>query len=319
MRKIALLVIFAGVFFSASLFGQSATGKKVLFVDSYHSGYEWSDGILRGLKAGLQGSGVVLDVFHMDTKNNPADDFKKQAGLKAKAHIEQTKPNLVIVADDNATNYLLMPFYKNAALPFLFVGINWEASAYGLPYSNATGMLEVALVSQLVANLKEYAKGDRVGFITGDSETERKELKSYKEILKLQFASEKFVKTFAEWKDEYKKMAGSVDMILFGNNAGIKDWNQAEAVKLVTENAKVPTGTINDYIMPYVMIGMVKIPDEFGLWAAENSIKILKGESPKGIPMVQNKQQKLMLNVGLASKAGIVIKPALLKNATIVK
>ena len=319
MRKIALSVIAAGLCISASLFGQSAAGKKVLFVDSYHAGYEWSDGILRGLKAGLQGSGVVLDVIHMDTKNNPSEDFKKQAGVKAKAHIDQTKPNLVIVADDNATNYILMPFYKNAAVPFLFVGINWEASAYGLPYANATGMLEVALVSQLVANLKEYAKGDRVGFITGDSETERKELKSYKEILKLQFASEKFVKTFPEWKDEFKKMSGSVDMILFGNNAGIKDWNAAEAAKLAADNAKVPTGTINDYIMPFVMIGMVKVPDEFGVWAAQTGLKILKGDSPKSIPVTQNKQQKLMVNVGLATKAGIVIKPTLLKNATIVK
>ena len=319
MRRSISLIALVLACVTSTVFAQNLTGKKVLLIDSYHEGYEWSDGIVRGLKNGLTGSGIVLDILRLDTKNNPGEDFKKQAGLKAKAYIEQTKPDLVVAADDNAANYIIVPFFKNSSIPFISVGVNWDASAYGFPYKNLTAMIEVSLVSQLIANMKDYAKGDRLGFITGDSETERKELKYYKQLFNIPFTSEKLVKTFAEWKTEYRKMAGSVDMIFFGNNAAIKDWDAKEAADWIAQYTKIPSGTINDYMMPFTMVGMAKLSDEFGVWSAQTAKKILAGASPADIPMVKNEQTKLMLNVALATKAGIVFKPALLKNATIVK
>lgn len=75
---------------------------KVLFVDSYHDGYPWSDsildGVLKTLKARRQAGGeldcsaspVALSVCHMDTKRNGSEEFKRQAGLRVKALIERT-------------------------------------------------------------------------------------------------------------------------------------------------------------------------------------------------------------------------------------
>ena len=51
--------------------------KKVLFIDSYHEGYDWSDGITRGVKSVLEGSGVNLKVIRMDTKRNNSEEFKR--------------------------------------------------------------------------------------------------------------------------------------------------------------------------------------------------------------------------------------------------
>ena len=67
-------------------------GKKVLFVNSYHEGYEWSDGIEAGLQDILKGSGVELEFVRLDTKRNPTDEFGREAGIKAKAEIEAFKP-----------------------------------------------------------------------------------------------------------------------------------------------------------------------------------------------------------------------------------
>ena len=52
-------------------------GKKILFVDSYHQGYEWSDGIEAGLRHGLEGAGVELKIVRMDTKRNTDDEFRQ--------------------------------------------------------------------------------------------------------------------------------------------------------------------------------------------------------------------------------------------------
>jgi hypothetical protein len=39
----------------------------------------------------------------MDTKRNTSEDFKKQAGLKAKKAIADFTPDVVIASDDNGT------------------------------------------------------------------------------------------------------------------------------------------------------------------------------------------------------------------------
>ena len=144
MRKLFVVVMSVISIFSfctASL-SQSLAGKKVLFVDSYHEGYAWGDGIISGIKTVLEGSGVELKIFRMDTKRNGEKAFKESAALKAKAEIEDFKPDVVIAGDDNASKYLVVPYYKDASLPFIFCGVNWDATGYGFPFKNVTGMLE---------------------------------------------------------------------------------------------------------------------------------------------------------------------------------
>ena len=54
-------------------------GKKVLFIDSYHTGYKWSDGITKGIQDVVGDSGVELKIHRMDTKRNTSEEFKKNA------------------------------------------------------------------------------------------------------------------------------------------------------------------------------------------------------------------------------------------------
>ncbi len=295
-------------------------GKKILYIDSYHEGYAWSDGITRGVRTTLEGTGVELKVHRMDTKRNPSEDFKKQAGLQAKAFIEEFKPDVVILSDDNAVNYILTEFYRDASLPFVYCGLNWDSSLYGLPYKNTAGMVEIALTNQLINKLKQYAPGGRMGYLSAETETERKNLENYNKLLKLNFEKSVFVKNFAEWKNAFKKMQGEVDIIIFENNAGIPDWNDEEAEKFALENSKIPAGTLNDWIMKTVLIGYTKVPEEQGEYSAQTALKILDGVSPGIIPEVTNKKGDLMLNLKIAKKLNIAFTPAMIRAAkTIIK
>lgn len=294
------------------------SGKKILFVNSYHEGYPWSDGEERGAQATLAGTGVELKFLRMDTKRHQGDAFSKAAGEKAKAEIDAFKPDVVIVTDDPAVKYVLQPFYKNATLPFVFAGVNWDATKYGLPYRNATGMLEVAPVKALVATLRGYAKGTRVGYMTVDSETERIEVPWYEKAIGAPFAKVVYAKSFAQWKDAFQKMQGEVDMVLMGNYVGLPDWNEAEARAWVMDHTKVPSGCAYDFMMPFSMLGFTKIEVEQGAWAAAAAVRILKGESPSAIPVASNKESKILVNVKLATKAGVVFKPEVIRSATAV-
>lgn len=294
-------------------------GKKILYIDSYHEGYEWSDGITKGIESVLDGTSVELKIHRMDTKRNDTVEFGKQAALKAKSVIEEFKPDVVIASDDPAFKYLLMPYYRDATLPFVFCGINWDASIYGAPYKNTAGMIEVSLTPQLITFLKEYSKGDRLGFMAGNTTTDKKNAEYYKKLFNITFTKKYHVNTFEEWKQSFIKLQEEVDMVILENNAGIIDWNNSEAEAFVLENTKIPAGATMDWMAPYSLIGFTKVPEEQGEWSAQTALRILNGTPPSDIPQVTNKKGRLYVNLKLADKLGVVISPELLKNAIIIR
>jgi len=292
-------------------------GKKVVWVDSYHQGYEWSDGIEAGVQAGLAGTGVELKIVRMDTKRNPEEAFAEAAGDSAWAEIEAFAPDVVIACDDNAQKYLVVPYLKDTSLPVVFCGVNWDASIYGLPASNVTGIVEVELPDRLIDHLKTYAPGNRIGYLTVDSETERKVAEIYNDRF---FGGEMqtyWVKTYEEFEAAFIKAQEEVDILFFGNNAGIDRWSDEEVVPFITENTKIPSGTINSWLAPYVLITLAKSAEEQGEWSAGAVLQILEGTPASEIAVVENKKEVLILNLDLAEKLAVVFPPSMLRNAEI--
>jgi len=316
--KFVKIVVYIIIFISLSVLADQQASKKVLFVNSYHADYEWSNGILAGIKDIFKDKAIELKTFEMDTKRNRDESFKEEAALKAKAVIESFQPDVVIAADDSASKYLIMPYFKDADLPFVFCGVNWDSSVYGFPFKNVTGMEEVALVPQIIAHLKEHTKGDKIAYLAADVFTQQKVLKYHKKLLNIDYDQVHLVKTFAEWKNSYLKLQDEVDMIMMGNHNGISDWDEESAQQFVVEHSKIPTGTEYNFEMPFSLLGITKVAEEQGIWVAETALKILEGTSPSDIPIVQNKQGKSMINMRIAKKIGVVFKLSVLKTAEII-
>lgn len=308
----------------------SPAKKKVLFVNSYHRGYDWSDGITQGILdtfgATLKSNGevdnseskVILKIFYMDTKRNGSKESKESAALKAKEVIDSWKPDVVIASDDNAAKYLIVPYYKNSKLPFVFCGINIDASPYGFPSENVTGMVEVTLIKPMLKHLNKYAKGNRIGLLGADTLTRRKSAAIYGSYYKLDIDN-RHAATFEEWKKEFAKLQDEVDMMLITSPAGISGWDRQAAVQFVLKNAKIPSGCMIHTAMPFALIGFTKVPQEQGEWAARTALDILAGKSPKDIPVVTNKKAKVYLNMRLAKKLGIKFPMELIERAGFVE
>lgn len=294
---------------------QSAKGKKILFIDSYHAGYAWSDGITKGIETALAGSGAELKVIRMDTKRNGSDDFKKDAALKAKAVIDQFKPDVVIAADDNASKYLIVPYYKDGALPFVFCGVNWDASVYGFPTKNVTGMIEVTPIPQLIEQLQGFAKGSRLGFLAPDILTAHKELENISKVFNLSPVAY-FAKDFSDWQKGFSELQGKVDILILDSDGGLYSDKAAEMLAFVEANTKVATGTTYDFMAPYTLVAFAKLAEEQGNWSAMTALQILNGTSPAAIPVVQNKEGALIINTRIASKLGVEIAFELAQSAT---
>ncbi len=316
MKKLALTVLSISLFLFISSVSMAAdfSGKKVLFIDSYHEGYPWSDGITKGVQQTLNGTGVELKIIRLDTKRNKGEAFMNEAVQKAKAVIESFKPDVVIAADDNASKYLIKPFYKDAALPFVFCGVNWDASNYGFPYKNVTGMVEVAGVNELLDTLKPYAKGDRIALLSDDTLSSRKNVDNYKNVLGVNL-TEFLVKTMAEWKENFKKIQANFDILIIENVIGINDFDAKKGEAFATANSKIPSGAVQGLNMPYALLGYLKVAEEQGEWSANAALKILGGTSPSDIPIVKNEKGSLVVNAKIAARAGIELDYEIIGNA----
>jgi len=289
--------------------------KRVLYVDSYNQGYEWSDGVLEGIQSVLDNSGIDLKIFHMDTKRNTDEAYKKSAALQAKELIASFRPDVVIASDDNASKYLIMPYFKDVRLPFVFCGVNYNADDYGFPYSNVTGMLELPPAIKLIYSLKHFKRIVTVGYLAADTLTERKDGSYTKRDVREDFI-ERYVKTFDEWKMAFNQMQNQVDVLIVGNNGGIKGWNDAEARRFALDNTRIPTGCLLDWMAPVVFLGATRSAQEQGSYAATTALKILDGTPASNIPIVGNVQANIIINMQIANKLGIKVPKSFLKIAS---
>ena len=278
------------------------SGKRVLHIDSYHRGNTWNDRIADALKETFDGTGVDLKIIHLDTKRNPTEDYKKASALRAKEIIEAFKPDVVTASDDNASKYLIQPYYKDADLPFVFCGLNWDASTYGFPYKNVTGMVEVTPLPQIVRLLREHAKGDRIGYLAENTLTKRKEIEYHKKLFGIEYDQVYLVDTFDEWQEAFLKAQDEVDMLVIMGVAKLSDFDDDVARKLAEEQTRIPTGTDFGWLMHLAMLGVGKVPEEQGRWAAKAAMKILDGVPPSRIPLAYNKEGKLFFNKKIAEK-----------------
>ena len=290
---------------------QARTQQKVLLVQSYHHGFLWSDALYTGLMRVLVPAGVHVETIWMDTKRRASEKHKQKAAAGVLRLIENYQPDVVIAADDNASKYVVAPHLKGRALPVVFCGVNWDASVYGFPASNVTGMVEVAPVKALLDLMGPYVKGKRVAFLGPDNVTHEKEVENIRSRYGLEMTVHS-VSHFKAWKTAFQKLQGTTDLIMLENFAGIRGWDTGEAEDFVEKHIKTPTASTHDVMAPYSLISLAKSAEEQGEWSAQAALKILTGTRVKDIPLVENQRSMLYINERVAQALGVKF-PALLK------
>lgn len=317
-KYLSLFVLAFLSYLSLGVVAGEFDGKKVLYIDSYHEGYAWSDGMTESIVGIIGESGAELKIHRMDTKRNKTTEFKQKAALDAKKLIESFQPDVVIATDDNASKYLLAPYYKGSSIPFVFAGVNWDATPYGFPTSNITGMVEVNAYPDLLDLLNSMARGEKVGFLSGPGETGALVVERSKKILGLEISEVRQANTFEEWKSSFIELNGKVDVLLLNNNAGITDWDKEAAKQFVESNTKIPTGSTNAWMLDYSLMTYAKLASEQGEWAALTAMRILLGESPADIPIERNKRGDIGINKRVASAIGVTVSENIEFSASIV-
>jgi ABC-type uncharacterized transport system substrate-binding protein len=304
---------------------------RILLVNSYHYQYPWTRGITQaaakvlqveldslGMPLAQKKTSVTFQVVYLDTKRNTSQSYIRQRVEWAKEHIDQFAPDVLLVSDDNAVNYLVAPHCREWGFPVIFCGVNWSADEYHLPQDQVIGMVEVQLIDQLVEQLLKYSRGKRIGYLKGDDFAARKEAKFYTDRFNLNLQS-RFIQTYAQWEQEYRRLQHDVDLLLIGNAASIKGWDAQRARELVMSATTIPTGNWDSWMAPYAMLTLATKPEEQGEWIAQRALDILAGTSITELHSTRNKQAAVYLNMALAKKLGITLPVDLVLQAELVQ
>lgn len=283
------------------------TGRPLcIYISSYHNGYAWSDGVEQGLRDGLDSHCEIVR-YDMDTKRNKSEEYIRQAAHNAYMLIEKSSPDIVIASDDNAAKYLIKPYLRDSEIPVVFAGINWTVEEYEFPYSNTTGMVEIAPLGPLLEKGQELTRLEATAIYLGAATiTEQKNFQRFVQEADRRGISiePRLVESTQEWIEAFTE-AQSGDFIITGSDSGIADWNSQLIAEAVLAHGKVPSLTNHEWMMPYTLLGFTKIPQEQGEWAAESAIAILNGKRPDEIPLVVNRRWDMWVNDDLAEKFNI--------------
>ncbi|ADG94755.1 conserved hypothetical protein [Arcobacter nitrofigilis DSM 7299] len=322
MKKIFIIFFSLILFFSFIKAENLIVKKRVFYINSYHSGLYWSDGIEKSIKDTLLKSKIPLEFkrVEMDSKRNNNEAYKIKIAQKIKNQIENFKPDVIIASDDNAFKYVILPYFKNSTIPIIFCGINGTIKKYDQLPNNITGMEEVQLIPQLIDTLKKYAKGTRIGTLDDDSFSVKIQNQFFEKQLN-QKITKRHATTIEEWEKNFIYLQNNVDILLLGNSGALVNWdkNKEKLKAFVKKETKIPSAAWDITLNNFALLIFANKPEEQGKWVANTALRVLKGENIKNIPIVVNKKANIYINTTLAKKLNIVFPFELIDNAVLVK
>jgi len=324
MKKLHFIII--TVFLLIAILGCAKPAKKALLIFSYHPEYSWVVEETTGVEGILKDKGIETEKFYLDTKRNTSDEWKQEIADAAVEKIEEFKPDLVIVFDDNACE-LVAKRYIGKSLPFVFCGMNGEPEDYGFPAPNITGVIERENLAAPISFLKQLVPDvEKVAIITDHSPTSQGFITNVEDTTLPTGISEFFATDdFDAWKAKVKELQSTVDAIGIYTYHTIKEGEQEQSLapedvmEWTLDNSNLPGFAYFDFtVRDGVLCGVATSGYEQGKAAAEIAIRILNGEKPADIPIQcpQDEGTKL-INETRAIELDIVIPQDLLEEVEI--
>lgn len=305
----------------------TATPYKVLVVMSYEPDFPWVQQIQEGIDQTLAGQAEIR-YFYMETKMNFAGGPQK--AQEAYQIFQEYQPDGVIAADDDAQLMFVVPYLKdNVKTPVIFCGVNQEASAYGYPAANVSGILERYHIKESIQFARQLDPTIKtIGFIVKASPTAdaveqqvHRELDTYPAT----FCGFKKPTTLEEALTMTAELRQPCNLLFMDALQGLPDPHgtplpEEKIIPLLTQAFGKPTISGNSFQLDYgVLCAVVKTGQEHGTVAAQMLLQAMQGTPLTDLPITQNKQGKIMLNVDTMNALGINPKPAILKDVELVK
>lgn len=286
----------AGLTLLASNF--AAASPRVLLLNSYHPGYEWSDEEMRGLRDALFSArpDVEIDTEFLDHRRHPDQSYEESLSAFLRRKYAGTRPDLVITTDDAATNFFLA---RRAAIapgaPLVFCGVNYRddysravqlARQRGLPVTGVLATVGVVDTARLALRLHP---GARRIFTVGEDLVDRYDLQLARALPAIEVRRLSPHETSLEEFGRRLEALPPDSIVLlsaFSHDGLNRQLSMVESVRFTAAHCGVPIYGFNKNALGYGIVG-VKLNDGYyqGRAAGEIAASILDGAAAASIPI----------------------------------
>ncbi len=311
-KFMALFLIFLNLYIYAE------PQKRALLILSYHPEFSTSYDVVNGVKEIFAPEKILLDVEFMDSKRffdqKNLQIFKQSLSYK----LSRLKPyDIILSSDDNALQFIVDNYDELFAnKPVVFSGVNNRDFALSMnKVPLITGVIEAISVRETIDLARQLQPATkRIITLAENSKSGEANLKSYRKAIEnyegielVDYSLKNY--TFAEFQPILNSLKYPNDTILL--LSAYKDKNGSfktmeEVISWLNSNAEIPIyhlwkhGPGNG-----ALGGKVVHHSDQGKAAAKMALRILKGESPKNIPVLSESPNRLVVDWNYITKFNI--------------
>lgn len=299
--KFNYIVIAITIFIFAGSSAVASKSKRILYLNSYHSGYAWSDGILKGIQSELSQKIKKMDlqVEFMDSKKYYDQDLLERMHDYYRFKFKNDRFDVVITSDNNAFEFLLK--YKDSlfpGVPVVFCGLNNYHPGMLEGRKGITGIVEnVDFKENLEIARTLHPAAEQMVVIGNRSVTSLAIIREIKESIKrnnidfkVSFISGFKIHDLKAGKKAFLKNIpqGSLLYIVPAYEGSDGEFYTAEDIsRLVCRATRLPVYSSWDFLTGTGIVGgKLASGVAHGKTAANVALRILNGEDPDFIPVV---------------------------------
>ena len=316
LRHIAYCLV---LLLSASVLAGPAWGgnvkKSVLYLNSYHHGYQWSDSIFEGIRSGLNESPYIIDlqVEYLDAKKyNTAPVIEGLFEVFRKKFASEHY-DVVIVSDDDAFNFALQFRPKLfPGIPIVFSGVN-DLEPHEIAVGNLTGVVESFDLAGTIDAVLQLHPDKRRMVVIGDESTAGRAIKKQIETLVPLYRDKLQVEYWIQIDlAEAQKRVTSLpnDTFLFFipyyQIIGNRTYTAEEVMNALYQHSRVPIYTSWAFLLGHGAVGGSMLSGQnHGRTAAGMALQILEGTPPSAIPIATAPTGDYMFDYQVMRRLGL--------------
>jgi len=315
---LACTISISYIFISPALAEQMQTSKTIVFFNSYHHGYKWSDDVQNGIqdffKKRNSNRPVKFFVEYMDTKRTSSDAYLKRLSQTYIEKYRDIDVDLVLSSDDNAFNFLnrhrMLIFPKT---PYIFCGVNYFEPLQILDRSNITGVNEAAGIRETLSLIFDIHPETKNVLIINDKtvtgikvqEQIYQEIPLFENRARFEFTDNL---TFEDILRKVKALdeKSIILFIFFFRDASNRYFEYDEIISKVAEVSPVPIYGAWDFNLGLGITGGMLTSGYYqGQKAAELAQKVLSGKDINNIDFVMKSPNRYFFDYDMLKKHGI--------------
>lgn len=244
------------------------TIKHILYINSYHDGYKWSDDIMKTLEAAfvIAPMEIMMDTIYLDTQrigNIGLNVYYKTLSQSLKERYKNREIDLIITSDDAAYDFVKeYGDFFNQDIPIIFSGVNDMEKIKDNSWRQQSGIIEFLGIGETIDLIKSnHQEIKKIYYITDDTLTGsiiEQNILDQLSILKSPLIAERIKgKNMAEMLGEIASLEdGSVILfaIYFYDEEG-NYFSYDEAISLMSETSKVPIYGLWEFSLGHGIVG----------------------------------------------------------------